>query len=286
MSVATVRPVNDARYVISLCLGQWEANAVMLINQAAGVAAVVDPGQGADLVVPAVLDELNVDLETILLTHGHLDHLWSAPDLARATGAEVWLHPADDWLWRQPAAAFGAPPSALASFGLTWEVAGVVPSPVTDRQRLTVAGFAVEVHHTPGHTPGHVTYVGSSMLGVPIAMIPSRVDHRDPDQTVKRARAAVAAAGVGLPQTGADNRSGDRLPVAPDQTMMSGDLLFAGSIGRTDLAWGSFDDIMTSLAETMQRCADDVLVIPGHGPATTIGNERRTNPYVAQSLQA
>lgn len=278
--------MGESRCIISLCLGQWEANAVLLVDRADGVAAVVDPGQGAQVVVPAVLAALDVDLATVLLTHGHLDHLWAAPDLARATGAQVLLHPADRWLWHEPAAAFGAPNAALATFGLTWEPSGVDPVSVTDGQRLTTAGFDVVVHHTPGHTPGHVTYVASAVAGVPVAMISSRVDVEAPQRTSARARALVVPDDPDQPAAPADARDDAAVLVSGDQTMMSGDLLFAGSIGRTDLARGSFDDMMQSLADTMRRWDDDVLVIPGHGPATTIGHERRTNPYLAQSRRA
>jgi len=67
---------------------------------------------------------------------------------------------------------------------------------------------------------------------------------------------------------------------APQETLIAGDTLFAGSIGRTDLPGGSYDRIMESLHEHVLALPDETLVIPGHGPATTIGDERRANPFL------
>jgi hydroxyacylglutathione hydrolase len=69
----------------------------------------------------------------------------------------------------------------------------------------------------------------------------------------------------------------------PSQTLLSGDVLFAGSIGRTDLPGGSLPQMMTSLAQRVLPLSDDIVVLPGHGPATTIGRERVANPYLAQA---
>jgi len=276
----------DDRSILSLCFGQWEANAVVLIDQARATAAVVDPGQGADDVLPPVLAALGVELEAVLLTHGHLDHLWAAPALARRTGAQVLLHPADRWLWDAPAAAFGAPPSALAAYGLDWDTSGVEPKAIAHGQRLVVAGFEVEVIHTPGHTPGHVIFLADEIAGIPVAVVDVRVDSLPTSTATTHALAAVDEAAAGDSASGASgvgHLTGQS--VGSEELMMSGDLLFAGSIGRTDLARGSFEDIMQSVAHVMHRCDDAMLVIPGHGPLTTVGNERRTNPYVAQALQ-
>jgi hydroxyacylglutathione hydrolase len=70
------------------------------------------------------------------------------------------------------------------------------------------------------------------------------------------------------------------LDVAPSQTVISGDVLFAGSIGRTDLPGGSHDQMLSSLRQKVLPLPDDLLVLPGHGGATTIGRERAINPYL------
>ncbi len=71
-----------------------------------------------------------------------------------------------------------------------------------------------------------------------------------------------------------------------DQVCLSGDVLFAGSIGRTDLPGGSTDTMLTSLREKILPLADDTVVLPGHGPATTIGRERAQNPYLRELVAA
>jgi glyoxylase-like metal-dependent hydrolase (beta-lactamase superfamily II) len=101
----------------------------------------------------------------------------------------------------------------------------------------------LDVHHTPGHTPGSCTFTTDDLIGGPIELD-----------------------GVALDAVGA--------------VMLAGDLLFAGSIGRTDLAGGDHATMLRSLAATMARADDRTLVIPGHGPATTIGAERQTNPFL------
>lgn len=274
--------MTDRRLLISLCLGQWEANTVLLVDTREATAAVVDPGQGAADLLPAVLAELHVDLETILLTHGHLDHLWAAPDLARATGAQVRLHPADRWLWDQPAAAFGAPAATLADVGMQWDTTSVDPAPLDDGQRLTVAGIDIEVLHTPGHTPGHVAFLAATTSVAQGIMVGRRIDGLAPSMVAAEVSAEVdmAPPSAATPPNGAALAS-VRLEIGPE-TLLSGDLLFAGSIGRTDLARGSTPDMMHSLAKIIDRCDDDVVVVPGHGPATTVGHERRHNPYLGE----
>lgn len=75
-----------------------------------------------------------------------------------------------------------------------------------------------------------------------------------------------------------DSLSG--LDVAPSQTVLSGDVLFAGSIGRTDLPGGSHDQMLLSLRDKVLPLADDSVVFPGHGGATTVGRERASNPFL------
>ena len=68
----------------------------------------------------------------------------------------------------------------------------------------------------------------------------------------------------------------------PGKQLIAGDVLFQGSIGRTDLPGGDFDTLMKSIMEKLMSLPDDVVVFPGHGPATTIGAERRSNPFILQ----
>jgi hydroxyacylglutathione hydrolase len=226
-------------------LGAWATNCIVVGDRSTGEAVVVDPGQHGEQAVPILLERVGLRAAAILLTHAHLDHLWAAPALARALDVPVHLHPDDTWLWRRPEEAFGPQGAQLAAgFGFTaWDVDGVDLRPLTDGQRLEVAGLSIDVHHTPGHTPGHVVFLTEGLAGAPM-----RLDERP------------LAAGAAV--------------------LLSGDLLFAGSIGRTDLAGGDPAAMTRSLASCMARCADDTLVIPGHGDATTIGTERASNPFL------
>jgi hydroxyacylglutathione hydrolase len=235
----------SAPALVARALGVWATNCAVLGDRARGEAVVVDPGQHGAREVPGLLERLGVRPVAVLLTHGHLDHLWAAPDVARTYDVPVLLHAADRWLWDDPAAAFGPGGSALATqagFG-PWGTAGVEVREVRDGERLDLAGIRLDVHHTPGHTPGHVVYTSDDLVGAPMELD----------------GAALAAGG---------------------SVLLAGDLLFAGSIGRTDLPGGYPAAMTRSLAATMARCADTTLVLPGHGPATTVGRERAANPFL------
>lgn len=226
-------------------LGAWATNCVVLGDRATGEAVVVDPGQRGEEAVPVLLERVGLRAAAILLTHAHLDHLWAAPALARTLDVPVHLHPDDAWLWERPEDAFGPSGAQLAAgFGFAgWDTSDVDLRPLADGQRLTLAGLRIDVRHTPGHTPGHVVFSTEDLAGAPM-----RLD------------------GHPLAATGA--------------VLLSGDLLFAGSIGRTDLAGGDGAAMSRSLAATMAGCTDETLVVPGHGEATTIGEERVTNPFL------
>ena len=194
----------------------------------------VDPGEGGGEQLQLRLAARGVRCEAILLTHGHLDHVWSVPELADALDVPVFLHPGDRWLWDNPAAAFGDLPLAAlrAQFGLDWDPPTERLETLRDGQRLSFAGLRLEVRHILGHTPGSCVF----LVG-------------------------------GIPGT---------------ELVLSGDLVFAGSVGRTDFPRGSWEEQMRSIARVILPLADDTEIHSGHGPATTVGVERRTNPYLRQ----
>lgn len=242
----TTTPGGPGPALVARALGVWATNCAVLGDRARGEAVIVDPGQHGAREVPGLLSDVGLRPVAVLLTHGHLDHLWSAPELARTHGVPVLLHAADRWLWDDPAAAFGPGGSALATqagFG-GWDTADVEVREVRDGERLALAGLRLDVHHTPGHTPGHVTYATDDLAG-------------------------------------GDLRLEGRSLEAGATVLLSGDLLFAGSIGRTDLPGGDPERMAASLAATLARFADGTLVVPGHGPATTVGRERTGNPFLA-----
>ena len=237
-------------FILGAPLGRWQTNCYAIGDRDLGRAVLVDPGETAESHALELLASVDATCEAILLTHGHLDHLWAVPELARALEAPVLLHADDRWLWDEPAAAFGAPPELLEQFGLEWDPPTEYLRSVADGERLTLAGVTFDVAHNPGHTPGHVTYLGREL----------------------------ARATVTFPLGDAEQASED--------VLFSGDLLFAGSIGRTDFPRGSMSDMLRSLATTILPLQDDTLVLSGHGPDTTVGYERETNPYLRQAIEA
>lgn len=194
---------------------------------------VIDPGQDAAPGVADIVREHHLRPAAVLLTHGHIDHMWSVAPVAGAYDAAAYIHPADRHLLADPMAGISSEFAAML-LGGGYEFAE--PDDVrdlADGAALRIAGLELTVDHVPGHTAGSVTF---------------RTPYDDP--TVAR------------------------------ELMLSGDLLFAGSIGRTDLPGGDTDAMLRSLATKVLPLDDDVVVLPGHGPQTTIGRERATNPYL------
>ena len=206
---------------------------------------VVDPGIGVEATLRDVLAEHRLRPAAVLLTHGHLDHVYSVTPVCGGETA-AYIH-ADD-RYRLHDALSQTSPGLLAmleqQFGAraTWRDPEQVVD-LKDRQRLELAGLDVEVLHAPGHTEGSVMFV---LDGVPEGL--------------------EASAGL---------RS----------TVLSGDVLFAGSIGRTDLPGGDDAAMRRSLRDVVLPLPDTTLVLPGHGEATTMQRERAGNPYL-QGLTA
>ena len=224
-------------FIEEFAVGLWQANCYVLGDRDQGSAIVVDPGQDAVGPVSEALQRHGVSCEAILLTHGHLDHLWSVPQLSSAWDAPAFLHPDDRWLWANPAQAFG--PVALDAleqqFGLRWDPSGVEVEDLHEGQKINAAGLTLEVRHTPGHTPGSCVFLVRTDTG----------------------------------------------PVPVDANLvLSGDLIFAGSVGRTDFARGSHSDLLTSIERAVLPLDDDTIIASGHGPRTTVGRERASNPFL------
>ena len=223
---------SDTRFIDVLPLGMWQANCYVLGDLEAARAVVVDPGQDGAAAVRRLLDERGVAAEAILLTHGHLDHVWAVPELAEALDVPVLLHPEDRWLWDDPAAGLGLDADLLRrELGLDWDPPTERLEALRHGQRLAFAGIPLEVRHTPGHTPGSSVFLLADAAGA-------------------------------------------------EPLLLSGDLLFAGSVGRTDLPRGSEATQRASLESHVLPLADRTRVAPGHGPETTIGAERASNPFL------
>jgi hydroxyacylglutathione hydrolase len=202
----------------TLPVGPLQTNCYLVGCEETRLGAVMDPGGDAAVILSAV-DRRGLTLKVILLTHAHFDHIGGLAELAEATHAQVALHPGDLPLLRAQGGA--------AMFGIF-----VRPSPepdwaLSEGQVIKVGTLRLNVLHTPGHTPGHVTFY---------------------EPTAKAA--------------------------------FDGDVLFMQGIGRTDFPGSSYKQLMDSIRNKLFALPDDTTLYPGHGPATTVGDEKRSNPFL------
>ena len=201
---------------------------------------VVDPGIGVEAQLDDVLAKHRLRPAAVLLTHGHLDHVYSVTPVCGGDTA-AYIHEDDRYRLEDPIALLDRGLVAMLEqqFGAqaTWREPDRVVT-ISDQQSLTLAGLDLTVRHAPGHTEGSVMFT--------LPQVPDRVGE----------------------ETGTT------------ATCVSGDVLFAGSIGRSDLAGGNPAAMERSLRSVVLPLPDDMLVLPGHGPATTIGRERASNPYL------
>lgn len=204
--------------------GMLACNCYVLAPRAGSDAIVVDPGQRAMGQLRRILDENRLTPAAVLLTHGHIDHIWSAQKVADTYGCPAFIHPEDRFMLSDPIKGFGPRLGQLALGALFREPKQVVELD-RDGDEVELAGLTVAVDHTPGHTRGSVTF---------------RVDDH----------------------------------------VFTGDTLFKQSVGRTDLPGGSGNALLGSIVEKLLVLDDETLVLPGHGEPTTIGAERRTNPFL------
>jgi len=201
---------------------------------------VVDPGIGVEQQLREVMAQHRLRPAAVLLTHGHVDHVYSVTPVCAGDTA-AYIHEDDRYRLVDPVALLDRGLVAMLEqqFGQqsTWREPERVVT-LTDRQLLTLAGLDLTVLHAPGHTEGSVMFT--------LPEVPERL--------------------------GAETGT--------TATCVSGDVLFAGSIGRSDLAGGDPDAMERSLRDVVLPLPDDMLVLTGHGPETTIGRERATNPYL------
>jgi hydroxyacylglutathione hydrolase len=156
------------RFVIGVPLGRWQTNCFVIGDREQGTAVVVDPGEHGEQQVPDVLEQAGVRCEAILLTHGHLDHIWGVPDLARGSTCRCCCIPDDRWLWDDPPPRSARPPSVLQRAARPARVGPADRAPRGRPRRPAPEaslGITFDVHHNPGHTPGHVTYLGRDLAG-------------------------------------------------------------------------------------------------------------------------
>jgi glyoxylase-like metal-dependent hydrolase (beta-lactamase superfamily II) len=205
--------------VKTLPLGMTQANCYIVGCEETKLGVVIDPGDEAERILEAIQDS-DLKITHVLLTHAHFDHLGAASEVIKATGAPLAVHPEDLPLLNAGGGAlfFGLPSPPIPDAAIDL---------VAD-QEITVGELILRVLHTPGHSPGHVTFY-------------------EPDQAA----------------------------------VFDGDVLFAGSIGRSDLPGGDYGTLIRSIQERLLTLPDDTVVYSGHGPETTIGRERTTNPWLS-----
>ena len=209
--------------------GAFAANCYVVASARGAECVIVDPGQDAQQGIDELLARYRLKPIAVLLTHGHIDHMWSVAPVCGAKGIPAYIHRDDRELLADPAKGLSLAVGQQLFGGITFTEPDDVRE-LADGSALSLAGLEFMVRHTPGHTPGSVTF-------------------------------------------GSENG------------LFTGDLLFAGSIGRTDLPGGDHQAMLRSLARTL-TLPDDTLVLPGHGPQTTIGAERRTNPFLTGLVPA
>lgn len=210
--------------------GSFAANCYLVAPGPGEECLIIDPGQDAEQGIEEITRRYRLRPAAVLLTHGHIDHIWSVAPVCGARNIPAYIHPSDRGLLTDPARGFAMPPGQQLFGGISFTEPDDVRE-LADGMTLELAGVSVVVDYAPGHTPGSVTF------GLPAA--------------------------------------------AEHGTLFSGDLLFAGSIGRTDLPGGDYATILESLARVCLPLPDETVVLSGHGPQTTIGVERATNPFLA-----
>jgi len=226
--------------VVGFPAGPWGTNCWVLAPGAGEQCVIVDPGKDSAEGIEEAVREHGLAPVAVLLTHGHIDHVWSVVPVCGARGIPAYLHPADRHLLTDPGAGLSPQTRDLLA-GMT---DGVLTSAepddlreLTDGLELELAGLSFVVDHAPGHTGGSVMFRRAGELGVPPLLV-------------------------------------------------SGDVLFEGSIGRTDLPGGDHAAMLRSLAIKVLPLDDETVVLPGHGETTTIARERVANPYLTALTEA
>ena len=209
--------------VRGIVVGVFAENAWVIGNRRTGEAIAIDPGDQPEEIL-AMARDMGVTIKLIANSHAHIDHILGVRGVQAATGAKFLMHQGDLAIARN---------AAGTAAGFLGRPVDPPPDPdayPADGDEIDVDGVKLKVIHTPGHTPGSLSFYTEGML-------------------------------------------------------FSGDTLFQGSIGRTDLPGGDYDQEMASIVDKLLTLPDDTVVLPGHMRETRIGFERQANPFVLQELE-
>jgi hydroxyacylglutathione hydrolase len=199
-----------------LVVGPLASNCYIVGDEATKEGAIIDPADEAENILSSVA-ELGLSVKSIILTHGHPDHIAALKEVKEATGAEIMVHEDD--------AAYPEQGALALFFGFNCPTPPPPDRLLKDGDDIDIGSLHFTVIHTPGHTPGGICLLGHGVL-------------------------------------------------------FSGDTLFNSGIGRYDLPGGDYARLMNSLQAKLMALPDETIVHPGHGPRTTIGAERRNNPFL------
>ena len=216
-------PLINEMEIRGIVVGVFQENCYILASSKTKEAIAIDPGDEPERVLE-LANDMGVHIKLIASSHAHHDHVWAVHGVQEKTEAPFLLHASDVPLLEQGAR------MRAQMMGYEEEPPPKPDGLVAEGDTVGVAGLDLKVLHTPGHSPGSVSYYVNGLL-------------------------------------------------------FSGDTLFRGSIGRTDTAGGSYEQIMHGIINKLLALPDDTIVLPGHQLETTIRQERFTNPFILRELE-
>lgn len=229
----------------------YAANCVIIVPDGSTTACVVDPSAGVIDTIARILADEERTVGAVLCTHGHADHVWEAAAAASLNEDDsqvpVYIPGPDRYRMDDPLAHTPAPPQITAMLGEWRKPEDLRDFPAGSVELLE--GLWMKMVPAPGHTEGSAVFIGHCDITVV-------VDGREVISST-----------------------------TPVPWALSGDVIFAGSVGRTDLPGGDETQMRHSLRTISNALDPQTFMIPGHGPVTTLAEEIATNPYLSRARQ-
>jgi glyoxylase-like metal-dependent hydrolase (beta-lactamase superfamily II) len=200
-----------------IVVGALETNCYLVSSKKTQECAIVDPAAEANKIF-ALIAKKELKPVVILNTHGHIDHIGANRDMKEKFDIPLRIHSLDGHM-------LGQEQQSELSFFLQAKTSPPADSFFKDGEKIKIGNSSLQVLHTPGHSPGSVSFIGDSFV-------------------------------------------------------LSGDTLFCGGVGRTDLPGGNWEEMEDSLKKKILTLPEEMIVLPGHGPSTFIGQEKNTNPFI------